>query len=139
MATTDALLTSIYNLLRPVITNPGRVRVDGSGVVQPVSGTVDVTTLPLPTGASTSALQTTGNASLASIVTNTTDNYREQILSATDCVGAFTWSDFATTNQRVASIAYSAASVPGHTTTKTFSYTLDSGKYRLDSITWSTT
>lgn len=71
----------------------GRVPVDGSGVTQPVSGTVAVSNfpatqpvsgsvsvsnfpatqaisaaaLPLPTGASTSSAQTTGNASLASI------------------------------------------------------------------------
>lgn len=37
--------------------------VDGSGFVQPISASA----LPLPSGASTSALQTTGNASLASI------------------------------------------------------------------------
>ena len=39
--------------------------VDGSAVVQPISAA----TLPLPTGASTSALQTTGNSSLSSIDT----------------------------------------------------------------------
>lgn len=39
------------------------VRIDGSGTTQPVSAV----SLPLPTGASTSAAQTTGNASLASI------------------------------------------------------------------------
>jgi hypothetical protein len=40
-----------------------RLLVDGSGVTQPVSAA----SLPLPTGAATSALQTTGNTSLASI------------------------------------------------------------------------
>jgi hypothetical protein len=52
-----------------------RLLVDGSGVTQPVSGTVSVSgtvaisaaSLPLPIGASTSALQTTGNSSLSSI------------------------------------------------------------------------
>lgn len=43
------------------------LKVDGSAVTQPVSAA----SLPLPTGASTSALQTTGNTSLASIATNT--------------------------------------------------------------------
>lgn len=43
--------------------NTNRLLVDGSTVTQPVS----VASLPLPTGASTSALQTTGNTSLASI------------------------------------------------------------------------
>lgn len=43
----------------------GRVPVDGSAVTQPVSAA----SLPLPTGAATSALQTTGNTSLSSIDT----------------------------------------------------------------------
>lgn len=42
-------------------------KVDGSAVTQPVSAA----SLPLPTGASTSALQTTGNTSVASIDTKT--------------------------------------------------------------------
>ena len=41
----------------------GTVTVDGSGVTQPVSAAA----LPLPTGAATSAAQTTGNSSLSSI------------------------------------------------------------------------
>lgn len=44
-----------------------KMRVDGSGVTQPISAVA----LPLPTGASTSALQTTGNTSLSSIDTKT--------------------------------------------------------------------
>jgi hypothetical protein len=68
----------------PVLVS-GRIPVDGSGVTQPVSGTVTATgpltdaelratavpisasSLPLPTGAATSANQTTANTSLASI------------------------------------------------------------------------
>lgn len=41
----------------------GLLRVDGSGVTQPISAS----TLPLPTGASTSALQITGNTTLSTI------------------------------------------------------------------------
>lgn len=51
-----------------------RLKVDGSAVTQPVSGTffqatqpVSAAALPLPAGASTSALQTTGNTSTSSI------------------------------------------------------------------------
>lgn len=58
------------------ITSMTALKVDGSGVTQPVSGTffqatqpVSAASLPLPTGASTSSLQTTGNASLSSIDT----------------------------------------------------------------------
>jgi hypothetical protein len=46
----------------------GTFTVDGSAVTQPVSAA----SLPLPTGASTSALQTAGNASLSSIDTKLT-------------------------------------------------------------------
>lgn len=45
------------------LTLNGLLRVDGSGVTQPISAAA----LPLPTGASTSALQTTGNATLVTI------------------------------------------------------------------------
>ena len=45
------------------LTVAGALRVDGSGVTQPISAL----TLPLPTGAATSALQTTGNNILLTI------------------------------------------------------------------------
>lgn len=45
------------------LTLTGALRVDGSAVTQPVSAA----SLPLPTGASTSALQTTGNTTLSAI------------------------------------------------------------------------
>lgn len=47
------------------ITSMTALKVDGSAVTQPVSGTVSVT------GVATSALQTTGNTSLSTIATNT--------------------------------------------------------------------
>ena len=46
----------------------GDLRVDGSAVTQPISAA----SLPLPTGASTAANQSTGNTSLAAINTDTT-------------------------------------------------------------------
>lgn len=62
------------------LTTVGALRVDGSGATQPVSGTItanagsgtfaiSAASLPLPTGAATSALQTTGNAALTTINT----------------------------------------------------------------------
>jgi hypothetical protein len=55
-------------LLRAIKTSTaGVVSVDGSGTTQPMSAV----SLPLPTGASTSGLQTTGNTSVASIDTKT--------------------------------------------------------------------
>lgn len=50
------------------ITGGKAVKVDGSAVTQPVSASA----LPLPSGAATSANQTTGNTSLGTIATNTT-------------------------------------------------------------------
>lgn len=50
-----------------VVTGTNALIVDGSAVTQPVSAA----SLPLPLGASTSVLQSTGNTSLANIATNT--------------------------------------------------------------------
>jgi hypothetical protein len=49
------------------VTAAKALKVDGSAITQPVSAV----SLPLPTGASTSALQTTGNSSLSSIDSKT--------------------------------------------------------------------
>lgn len=48
-------------------TNARSIKVDASATTQPISAA----SLPLPTGAATSALQTTGNTSLSTIATNT--------------------------------------------------------------------
>lgn len=62
--TGNSSLSSIDTKLPSGLTvTTGRLLVDGSGVTQPISAA----SLPLPSGASTSALQTTGNASLSSI------------------------------------------------------------------------
>jgi len=64
LASIDTKLTS------PIAIQGGNstaVKTDGSAVTQPVSAA----SLPLPSGAATSANQTTANSSLASIVTNT--------------------------------------------------------------------
>lgn len=52
----------------------GPITIDGTVTANAGTGTfaVSAASLPLPAGAATSALQTTGNASLSSIVTNTT-------------------------------------------------------------------
>lgn len=63
-ATTTAAPTYTTATSNPLsLTTAGALRVDGSGVTQPISAT----SLPLPTGAATSALQTTGNSTLATI------------------------------------------------------------------------
>lgn len=64
------------------------------------------------------------------------NNRRNQVLSAHDLVASYTWADFGTKNERVTSIVYTSATFPSHTITRTFSYSLVSGNYRLDSETW---
>lgn len=66
------------NLRALKVSTAGVLSVDGSATTQPVSGTffqatqpVSASSLPLPTGAATSALQTTGNTSLSSIASST--------------------------------------------------------------------
>lgn len=54
------------------ITAAGALKVDASATTQPISGTVSVSSSALPTGAATSANQTTANTSLASLDSKTT-------------------------------------------------------------------
>lgn len=63
VATTAAPTYTTATLNPLSLTVAGALRVDGSATTQPISAAA----LPLPTGAATSALQTTGNTSLASI------------------------------------------------------------------------
>lgn len=58
-------ISGTVSVTQPIIVDQGTSPwvVDGSGVTQPISAAA----LPLPAGASTSALQTAGNASLASL------------------------------------------------------------------------
>lgn len=69
--TTVGAVTSITNTViikaDTTINQANALKVDGSAVTQPISATA----LPLPAGASTSANQTTGNGSLASMDTKT--------------------------------------------------------------------
>jgi hypothetical protein len=55
--------TSLSSIDGKLTTTVNGLKVDGSGVTQPVSAA----SLPLPTGAATSALQTTGNTTLSTI------------------------------------------------------------------------
>ena len=61
------------------------------------------------------------------------DNIAQQILKAPDRNKAFFWADFGSKNERVTSVVYTAASVGAYTLTKTFSYSLSGGAYRLNS------
>lgn len=57
----------------------GNLRVNGSGVTQPISASA----LPLPAGASTSALQTSGNTTLSNIQANQTNGTQVTTISGT--------------------------------------------------------
>lgn len=106
--------------------NATAVKVDGSAVTQPVSGTfwqatqpvsgtvavtgtfwqttqpISAASLPLPTGAATSALQTTGNTSLATIATNTPALGQAAMAASTPVVLASNQSNVPTSAQVVA-------------------------------------
>jgi hypothetical protein len=64
---TTEILDGVGGVNKAQVSAANALKVDGSGVTQPVSAV----SLPLPTGASTSALQTSGNTSLSSIDTKT--------------------------------------------------------------------
>ena len=72
-ASTLAAVTSITNTVTikadTAVNQTNSLKVDGSATTQPISAV----SLPLPSGAATSALQTTGNSSLNSIDTKQTD------------------------------------------------------------------
>lgn len=84
----------------------------------------------------TAANQVTGNNTLTSIDTGVS-THRLKVLAANDCLKTFTWLDHGTSDVRPSTIVYSSATVGGASHTCTFAWTLDSGKYRLDTITWS--
>lgn len=65
------------------------------------------------------------------------NNLRLQILSAHDRDMNITYADFGTKNERITNIIYTSPTFPGVSAAKTIAYTLVSGKYRRDSITWS--
>ena len=72
------------------------------------------------------------------LASGTSPSNKSIILAAADYERAFTWANFGTKNERVTQIAHTApTTLPGVTMLETFSYTLTSGAYRLDSITWS--
>lgn len=76
---------------------------------------------------------------LEEIPQNLDENVRQQIFMASDLLKTFNWADFGTTTERITSITYTSALYSGITITKTFAYTLISGKYELNTITWSVT
>lgn len=65
------------------------------------------------------------------------NNKKTQVLAAHDLLNTYTWLDFGTKNERVDTITYTSATIVGVIITRSFSYTLTGGKYRLDTETWS--
>ena len=65
------------------------------------------------------------------------NNLRLQILSSHDREMDITYADFGTKDERITYIVYTSPTFTGVSAAKTITYTLVSGKYRRDSITWS--
>jgi hypothetical protein len=65
------------------------------------------------------------------------NNRKQQVLASHDRTQAVTWADFNTKNERITQVDYTSGTFPGITIRKLYSYTLTSGAYRLDNITWS--
>lgn len=63
-------------------------------------------------------------------------NRKEQILASHDKIATYTYADFGNKNERITRIDYTSATFLG-TARRDFSYTLTSGKYRLDTESWS--
>ncbi len=62
---------------------------------------------------------------------------RQKVLVADDTLEEITWADFGTANERATAVIYTSATYPDVTITKTLTYTLVDGIYRLDEIAWS--
>lgn len=83
-------------------------------------------------GSGNTAVRVVGNLTVGQ------DNDRTKVLNSNDLISAYTWLDFGTKNERVDKIDYtSATQLPGQTVRRQFAYSLVSGKYRLNSETWS--
>lgn len=65
------------------------------------------------------------------------NNRKQQVLASHDRSQNVTWVDFNTKNERITQIDYTSPTFPGMTIRKSYSYTLTSGAYRLDTINWS--
>lgn len=65
------------------------------------------------------------------------NNRRQQILSAHDRATDYTFADAGTKNERITQIDYTSPTFPGITIQRQFTYTLNSGKYTVDTDTWS--
>lgn len=96
------------------LTTAGALRVDGSAVTQPVSAA----SLPLPTGAATSALQTAGNATLTAISGQLPASLGPQSTAASFSIVPATGATFAVTS------ATSSTATPSSVSITTSSQTL---------------
>jgi hypothetical protein len=63
-------------------------------------------------------------------------NLRQQILASHDRDQDITYADFGTKNERITQIDYTSPTFPSIIARKSITYTLVSGRYRRDSITW---
>ncbi len=116
-----------------------------SGSVSITGGTIDTITNPVTvTGTVSIDSSTPVDVNLVSPnplpITGTVivdEGIVQEMLNAPDLNATYTWLDFGTRNERVSTIVYTAPSVTAQTLTKTFTYSLVSGKYRQDTVSYS--
>jgi len=117
---TNSLLSSIDNNLSNPLTISGNVNISDLSASKDdvkIAGTEDGT--------------------VNGVIRHFVNNLRLQILDAHDRQMDITYADFGTKNERITYIIYTSPTFPGVSAVKTLNYSLVSGKYRRDSITWS--
>lgn len=94
---------------------------------------------PVSSGSISGSVSITGGTidTITNPVTVIPDSIVDRIMSADDLNAVYTWLDFGTRNERVDTIVYTAPSVTTQVLTKTFTYSLVSGKYRQDTVSYS--
>lgn len=111
--------------------------IEVTGDFYPATQPVSATTLPLPTGASTAALQSDANASLSNLDTKAlTPGKLAKIRNANDRTHAVTYSDQGLQTERINTITFSSSSL-GITATATYNYSLVNGVYYYTGMAWS--
>lgn len=111
-----------YLKVGPAVGHPLDVNIAGGSVTINADSIISGTTDGTPTGTERTFV----------------NNRKLQLLAQADVVKAYVWLDPGTKNERISTITYTSASLPGVTFTRTFTYNLISGKYVLDLETEST-
>ena len=133
----QTLLTSIEagtpdSLGQKIMANSQSVVIASDQTPIPISGNITATLGDEPI-----KISVTQNGAANGPEYNFVYNLRQQILATHDRNQQITYADFGTKDQRITRIDYSSPTFPGFVARKDIAYTLQGGKYRRDSITWS--